>query len=129
MAKAELKNCVLKWLGDDQMSYEFDSFACVMRVIRALAAEGIPVRMNAGHYKSVGSTPALRFNEGNVHLQCEHCNSYLSGNIGEYRPRLIAKIGLEMVEFLEGPHEPKKYTIDELKELIATYKEKVKALQ
>jgi hypothetical protein len=86
-------------------------------------------KMNAGHYKSVGSTPELRYEEDNCHLQCEHCNSYKSGNIEHYRPNLILKIGLDRVEWLEGPHEAKKYTIDDLKEIIAKYKAKCKELE
>ncbi len=85
-------------------------------------------KMNAGHYLSVGAHPELRFNEFNVHLQCEHCNSYKSGNQAQYRPRLIEKIGLQQVEMLEGPHEPLKLTIDEIKDLIAEYKAKIKQL-
>jgi hypothetical protein len=34
-----------------------------------------------------------------------------------YRPELIRRIGLANVEWLEGPHEPAKYTIDELREI------------
>jgi hypothetical protein len=79
--------------------------------------------MNAGHYMSVGSTPELRFNEDNVHKQCERCNSYFSGNLVNYRRELINRIGVERVEFLERKdHEPLKLTIDEIKELIKKYK-------
>ena len=81
-------------------------------------------KVNAGHYKSVGSSPELRFNELNVHLQCEHCNLFKSGNIENYRINLINKIGAESVEWLEGPHEPKKYTCEELKEIELKYKQK-----
>ena len=83
-------------------------------------------KINAGHYKSVGSTPALRFEELNCHLQCEHCNMFKSGNIENYRPALIDKIGLDKVIWLEGPHEPKKYTCAELKEIELLYKQKIK---
>lgn len=85
-------------------------------------------KMNAGHYLSVGAHPELRFNEFNTNLQCEHCNSYKSGNQAEYRPKLIAKIGLAEVERLEGPQEALKLTIPEIQELIKTYKAKVKEL-
>jgi len=83
-------------------------------------------KVNAGHYKSVGSSPELRFNELNVHLQCEHCNLFKSGNIENYRINLIKKIGLDKVEWLEGPHEPKKYACAELKEIELLYKQKIK---
>lgn len=76
----------------------------------------------AGHYKSVGAFPELRFDEANVHLQCGQCNTFKSGNLLEYRPNLIAKIGLEEVERLEGPHQPKQYSLDELKAVHAEYK-------
>jgi hypothetical protein len=45
-----------------------------------------------------------------------------SGNLLGYRPRLLEKIGMEKLEWLEGPHAPKKYTIDELKALTAHYR-------
>ena len=76
---------------------------------------------HAGHYLSVGAKPELRFNELNVHLQCQPCNTHLSGNLVNYRTRLLTKIGAEQVQFLEGPHEPKKYTVEELKQIKADY--------
>jgi len=78
-------------------------------------------KINAGHYKTVKAYPELRFDELNVHLQCEWCNSYLSGNITKYREGLIKKIGLEKVEWLEGPHEPKKYTREQIIEIKKKY--------
>ena len=84
---------------------------------------------DAGHYRSVGSCPELRFEELNVHLQCVHCNRDLSGNVVEYRKRLLIKIGEKNLEWLEGPHEAKHYTIDDLKEITARYKAKCKQLQ
>ena len=78
-------------------------------------------KMNAGHYKAVGSHPELRFNEINCHLQCEFCNSYKSGNPIEYRINLIAKIGEPLVLWLEGPHKALKPTIEELKWLRTYY--------
>lgn len=85
-------------------------------------------KMNAGHYLSVGAHPELRFDEANCHIQCEHCNSYKSGNQAQYRPRLIAKVGQDEVDRLEGPQRPLKLTIEEIQELIAKYKTKVKEL-
>ena len=84
---------------------------------------------HAGHYLSVGARPELRFDERNVHKQCSPCNNYLSGNAVLYRVALIDKIGTASVEFLEGPHEPKKYTIDELKEIKGYYRSLEKELR
>lgn len=84
---------------------------------------------HAGHYLSVGSRPELRFEVSNIHKQCAPCNNHLSGNIALYRIALVKKIGLDKVEWLEGHHEPKKYTIDELKALKAEFKRKCKELE
>lgn len=84
---------------------------------------------DAGHYISVGAHPELRYNELNIHKQCVACNQHKASNAVVYRIQLVKKIGLDAVEFLEGPHPPAKYTIGELKVLLKEYKEKVKALQ
>lgn len=76
---------------------------------------------HASHFRSVGACAELRFNSLNVHTSCSVCNNHLSGNIAGYRPRLIDKIGIELVEWLEGPHEPNKYTCDQLREIRAYY--------
>lgn len=54
----------------------------------------------AGHYYSAGHYPALEFNPDNVHLQCTRCNMFLSGNLIEYRKRLLSRIGEERIEKL-----------------------------
>lgn len=84
---------------------------------------------HAGHYKTAGGNPELRFNELNCHLQCAPCNNHLSGNIVEYRKNLIEKIGADKADFLEGPHELKKYTAQDYKEIETYYKAKLKELE
>ena len=84
---------------------------------------------HAGHYLSTGARPNLRFVENNVHKQCQPCNTHLSGNLINYRINLIQKIGVEAVVQLETDFEPKKYTIDDLKEIIKIYRNKVKMLK
>ena len=83
---------------------------------------------HAGHYRTVGSHPELRYSELNVHKQCAPCNNHKSGNVVEYRINLLDKIGEKALVWLEGPHEPKKYTVDELKQIKETYKQKLKEL-
>ena len=83
---------------------------------------------NAGHYRSVGSSPNLRFAPLNVHLQCEYCNTYQHGNLISYRQNLIKKIGIDLVEWLESNHEPKHYSKPELIIMKEEYKEKIKQL-
>lgn len=74
-------------------------------------------RWQGGHYLSVGAHPQLRFNLDNIHLQCLQCNMHKSGNQGEYRGALIAKIGVERVEALECDQSFPKWTIPELIEM------------
>ncbi|MGL5293288.1 MAG: recombination protein NinG [Aeromonas sp.] len=83
---------------------------------------------HAGHYRPAGSNPELRFDPENCHLQCQPCNSHLSGNLTNYRPALIAKIGVERVEWLEGHHEPKRYRREDYQAIEAEYKSKLKKL-
>jgi hypothetical protein len=75
-----------------------------------------------------GHSSLLRFHEDNCHKQSSFDNNHKSGNLVEYRVRLIEKIGLERVEWLEGPHKPMKYTIDELKDLTKHYRKLNKEL-
>lgn len=84
---------------------------------------------HAGHYLSVGSHPELRFNEDNINRQCFVCNSHKGGNQAQYRIGLIEKIGLERVEWLEGPHEAKKYTREELIEIKQRYSRMARELE
>ena len=81
---------------------------------------------HAGHYLSTGARPELRFVETNCWLQCQPCNVHLHGNLVLYRAELIRRIGLAEVERLEGPHEPRKYTSDDLKAIRDTYRKLAK---
>ena len=84
---------------------------------------------HASHFRSVGSSPEHRFNPLNVHRACSVCNNHLSGNILGYQPELIRRIGLEAVEALLGPSEPKRYTIEDLKAITAEYRAKTRELK
>ena len=83
---------------------------------------------HAGHYRP-SKDWALRFEPDNCHKQCMPCNTHLSGNLTQYRKALIEKIGLERVEWLDGPHEPAKWTIDDLKAIRDEYRQKLKSIK
>lgn len=85
--------------------------------------------VDAGHYRSVGSAPHLRFDERNCHAQSKQDNRFLSGNAVDYRIGLIARIGQAAVDDLESDQSVKKYTVDELKEIKARYRAKTKELK
>jgi hypothetical protein len=80
---------------------------------------------DAGHYRSRGAAPELRFDERNCHAQLKQCNRR-AWDVATYRANLIGRIGLAEVEALEGQHQAKKYTKDELRELRDTYRVKAR---
>ncbi|MDT0208491.1 recombination protein NinG [Serratia marcescens] len=84
---------------------------------------------HAGHYRTVGAHPELRFNEDNCHGQCAPCNNHLSGNIANYTPNLIAKIGRERYEALISHHEPCRYTRVDFERIRDAYRAKLKDLK
>jgi hypothetical protein len=86
-------------------------------------------KYDAGHYRTVGSNPALRFEPLNCHRQCSPCNTHKSGDIVNYRIELVRRIGADKVDWLEGPHDPKRYTIEDLKNIKADYLAKTKELK
>ena len=78
---------------------------------------------NAGHYFSSGGHKNVTFNEDNVHLQCEYCNTFLHGNLLNYQVEIEKRIGGErLIKLHEEAHKTRKYTREELKEIIKKYK-------
>ena len=87
-------------------------------------------RVNASHFWNANNHYNVRFNEDNVHSSCITCNQFLSGNLLEYRTRLILKIGIEKFNTLEAEaRKTRKFTIEELKKIIAEYKNKIKEIE
>ena len=93
-------------------------------------------KWDAGHFKSRGGFPELRFQPFNVHKQCKSCNGgsdkYARKNrvvSSEYKERLIRRIGIDMVTWLEGPHEAQNLTVLDIKEIKEYYKEQLKILK
>lgn len=85
--------------------------------------------VDAGHYRSVGSAPHLRFDERNCHAQSKQDNRFLSGNAVDYRIGLIARIGQEAVDALESDQSVRKYTVDEIKAIKAECRAKTRELK
>lgn len=85
--------------------------------------------VDAGHYRSVGSAPHLRFDERNCHAQSKQDNRFLSGNAVDYRIGLIARIGQEAVDALESDQSVRKYTVDEIKAIKVEYRAKTRELK
>lgn len=85
---------------------------------------------HASHYLSVGSSPSVRYNENNVWVSCYKCNVMLSGNQLEYRKRLLESIGeVELNKVELAASIPKHYSIEEIKQIIKQYNQKIKEIQ
>lgn len=84
----------------------------------------------AGHYFPQGSHSALRYDPDNIHGQCIRCNMYLSGNLIYYRMGLVKRYGEPYVQSLEqkAKNKLKKYTREELEEIISKYQPRRSAL-
>jgi|SRR3989304_2414149 len=94
-----------------------------------LALDWTGNNVDAGHYRSRGSAPHLRFDERNVHAQSKKENRYASGNVTGYRVGLIARIGLDAVDALEADQAPRRYTVDDLRQIKTTYAAKARELK
>lgn len=85
--------------------------------------------VDAGHYRSVGSAPHLRFDERNCHAQSKQDNRFLSGNAVDYRIGLIARIGQEAVDALEADQSVRKYSVEQIKGIKAYYRARTRELK
>jgi len=79
---------------------------------------------HASHFRSVGAASSLRFNLWNIHKSCSVCNNWKSGNISEYAPRLIEKIGKEKFEYLLSQNRIERYSIEYLVRMKSIFNKK-----
>ena len=83
-------------------------------------------KYDAGHYFSSGGHKAVTFDEDNVHGQCVACNQYKHGNLLNYQIGIEKRIGADrLLQLHEKAYQTRKYSADELQELIKKYKKKI----
>jgi len=124
--KIKFKSC---WLSEAQT--EFNKFIRLRDMDKPCISCGRhhDGQYHAGHYRTVGAHPELRFTETNCHKQCAPCNNHKSGNIVEYRINLAKRLTSSQLHWLEGPHKPLKLTIDDIKAIKEKYNRKYKELK
>jgi hypothetical protein len=89
----------------------------------------VGIKYDAGHFYA-STYEGIRFNEWNVHGQCVHCNRHKGSNAHEYRHRITNRITPEQLQWLDDHrHDELKLTVPEIKQLIDTYKQKIKELK
>lgn len=87
------------------------------------------VKGDASHFFSVGGHSAVRFHTDNVHLSCYKCNRFLHGNLENYKPRLLEKIGEDRFNKLqELSKTTKKYDTRYCQRVIDIFNKKIKRL-
>ena len=67
------------------------------------------IKYDAGHFRSRGSCPELRFELTNIHKQCSvKCNVHKSGARAEYNEFILSHYGQKHYDWLIGKHKPLK---------------------
>lgn len=84
---------------------------------------------DAGHWRSVGSAPQLRFFTAQIRLQCVRCNRDGSGRAVEFRIALVKQRGEAWVQMVESMNHTAKFDIHYLKRLKAIASRKVRRLE
>jgi hypothetical protein len=85
--------------------------------------------MDAGHYRSVGSAPHLRYFLPNLAAQCTRCNRELGGSAVNYRKGLVERIGINRVEEIESMQWTAKWSIEYLQRLKKVMNKKARRLE
>ncbi len=84
---------------------------------------------HASHLRSVGAASAIRFHLWNVAKACSICNNHKSGNLGEYEPRLRARIGNDKVDWLRTQNQRTTYTIEYLERVKRIFSKKANRME
>lgn len=85
--------------------------------------------MDAGHLRSVGSAPHLRFYLPQISSQCVTCNRYKGGMALAFRRTLVERHGNEWVETLEAMQGLAKFDIPYYQRIKAIFSKKCKRLE
>ena len=84
---------------------------------------------HASHFRSVGAASGLRFHLWNIHKACSVCNNHLSGNIANYAPRSVERIGADKVDWLRTQNAVKRSDAAYLVRLKQVFARKVRRLE
>ena len=134
---AEAKTAIQKFRRLEELAKGSGCISCLRSQQEVEGTEGWKPggAWDGGHYLSKGARPELALEPMNIWLQCKTCNggsghyAHKSATVNSgFRLNLIDRIGLEAVEALEADHEPRKYTIDQLKALKSDYTARAREL-
>ena len=84
---------------------------------------------DAGHYESRRHN-MTRFDKRNVKPQCRTCNRYEEGRKYEFGKYLVGIYGKDIIDELRTlAHTVKRFTVDELEEMITEFKKELEKLK
>lgn len=136
---AKEKRAALKEFNQNDKSYMMNKAQKTMNKYARLRDYGKPCiscgcsyfkrQIHGGHFRPSGNNHAITFNLWNIHAQCAMCNKDKSGNLTDYEPNLIAKIGQERVTWLKAQTQPKKYDIEYLQRLDRVFMKKIRMIE
>lgn len=132
--KAKVKNELMTlqdWIKITQVT--FNNFIRLRDKGKPCISCGKQIKENncdAGHLWSAGGHYNVRFNELNVNAQCSRpCNKDKSGDVNNYRKGFIERYGIDELNELDSiANITRNFTIEEIKQINQTYKEKIKEL-
>lgn len=84
---------------------------------------------HGSHFRSHGAASAVQFHLWNIHKACSSCNRDKGGNIIEYRPRLIEKIGQERVDWLMSQNQTVRRKVDYFKRFKAVMGKRLRRME
>ena len=85
--------------------------------------------MDAGHFRSVGSAPHLRYYLPQIALQCVTCNRHQGGRALDFRRALVERHGAAWVETLESMQGLAKFDIDYLSRIKRIFTKKARRVE
>lgn len=84
---------------------------------------------HGSHFRQSGNVSATRFNLWNINKACSICNRHQGGAPIPYRIKLIDKIGIEKVSWLESQNHVVKYSIEYLQRIKKIFNKKARKLR
>lgn len=84
---------------------------------------------HGSHFMQAGSRSATRFNLWNINKSCNQCNLFKGGAPAPYEISLIAKIGLEKVEWLKRQTQVVKYSVEYMQRIAKVFNKRARILK
>lgn len=140
--KVHMKRVRLKQKSDNALSIAKNNAQIAVNAFIRTRDEGKPCiscgamkPLTAGHHQSVGSYEEIRFNTKNINGQCWGCNGgqgnkYKDDTVDQkYDAGVVERFGQARLDWVKGPHQLKRYRVDDLNRLRSIFTRREKLYQ